>query len=193
VTAIYLSLVRRQPAIPVLRQSFVKDGLSIFWVEVPWLRCNYRFSSCIALGLCCYFHCGDVHIFSGICGHHHTASNYSHVDLCGYLIHTNITSANVWQSLLSMIFLAFYNLTARRRILGFFDDEPISRTQRPTWIATRLLVGVCILWLITSGANLVVASRQPICFPVGYVLAYWQFGGICIAQRIGTAISILVL
>jgi hypothetical protein len=101
--------------------------------------------------------------------------------------------ANMIQSVLSIVFLAFHNLTARRRVLGLYHEEPTSRTERPTWIATRLLIGVCTLWLISSGANLVVASRQPICFPSRYILAYWQFGGTCVAQRVGTAISILLL
>jgi hypothetical protein len=101
--------------------------------------------------------------------------------------------ANVAQCVLSVLFLAFHNLTARRRVVGFLDEEPVSRTERPTWIGTRLLIGVCIMWLVTSGANLVVASRQPLCFRPGYILAYWQFGGTCIAQRVGTGISIIVL
>lgn len=77
-------------------------------------------------------------------------------------------------------------------MLGF-DDEGISHMKRPSYMAVRLLIVDCTMWLITSGANLIVAARQPICIPPGKILAYWQSGGPCVAQRAGSAVSILVL
>ena len=48
-------------------------------------------------------------------------------------------------------------------------------------------------WLITTGWNLIVAARQPVCLPAGILAAYWQAGGPCIAQRFGTAIAMILL
>ncbi|KAF2436862.1 hypothetical protein EJ08DRAFT_5161 [Tothia fuscella] len=96
-------------------------------------------------------------------------------------------------SLLSFGYLAFHNITARRKMLGFEDEESSSHMKRPSYIATRILIAVCTMWLITSGGNFIVAARQPVCLPTGLIYAYWQSGGPCVAQRAGTAIAILIL
>lgn len=65
--------------------------------------------------------------------------------------------------------------------------------KRPAYILTRMTIGLVMAWLITTGWNLIVAARQPVCFPGGILAAYWQAGGPCVAQRFGTAIAMILL
>lgn len=65
--------------------------------------------------------------------------------------------------------------------------------KRPAYVLTRMTIFLIMAWLITTGWNLIVAARQPVCLPGGILAAYWQAGGACIAQRLGAAIAVILL
>jgi hypothetical protein len=162
--------------------------------QIPELDWYHSLSTHPAVGFDMCFDCGHGRPFGGVYGHNAAANGYTHVDR-GKLnaVSTKQEEANYEKALFSIVYLTFHNIIARRQVLGFHDDEPTAYMKRPSYVGTRLLIVVCTMWLITSGANFVVAARQPVCIPGHKILAYWQSGGPCVAQRAGTAISILVL
>ncbi|KAE9976680.1 hypothetical protein EG328_002466 [Venturia inaequalis] len=96
-------------------------------------------------------------------------------------------------SFFTILYLIFHTLAARRRISSKHKENASVIVKRSAYILTRMTIGLVLLWLITTGWNLIVAARQPVCFPDGVLAAYWQAGGACIAQRFGTAIAMILL
>ncbi|RDI84878.1 hypothetical protein Vi05172_g5017 [Venturia inaequalis] len=96
-------------------------------------------------------------------------------------------------SFFTILYLIFHTLAARRRRSSKYKENASVIVKRSAYILTRMTIGLVLLWLITTGWNLIVAARQPVCFPDGVLAAYWQAGGACIAQRFGTAIAMILL
>ncbi|TID22687.1 hypothetical protein E2P81_ATG01814 [Venturia nashicola] len=96
-------------------------------------------------------------------------------------------------SFLSILYLMFHTLAARRRRSSKYEENANMLVKRPAYILTRMTICLAMSWLVTTGWNLIVAARQPVCFPGGVLAAYWQAGGACIAQRFGTAIAMILL
>ncbi|KAF2703041.1 hypothetical protein K504DRAFT_539238 [Pleomassaria siparia CBS 279.74] len=68
-----------------------------------------------------------------------------------------------------------------------------SITMKTSYVAVRLAVTLCILWLLTSGWNLIIIARQPMCLPAAAELGGWEAGTTCVVGRVATAISLIVL
>ncbi|CAI6299003.1 unnamed protein product [Periconia digitata] len=65
--------------------------------------------------------------------------------------------------------------------------------ERTTYVAVRFAVTLCILWLLTTGWNMIIVARQPTCLPKSNGLDGWEAGPTCHANRIGVASSTIAL
>ncbi|KIW07061.1 uncharacterized protein PV09_01952 [Verruconis gallopava] len=93
----------------------------------------------------------------------------------------------------SFAYIAFYEYHARKRTIMVRTEEVYSAARKPVYIASRLSIALAMLWLLSSGWNMIIAARQPICKSGQPTLRLWQREGTCIAQRAGAAFSILNL
>lgn len=95
---------------------------------------------------------------------------------------------------MSIIYISIHNVLSKQRILDIGHKRSISNTSKGTYFALRLAAISCISWLTTSGWNLLIAARQPVCpWSDKFALQSWASGGACVAQRIETALSLVVL
>ena len=100
------------------------------------------------------------------------------------------------QSTASFAYILFHEYHAHKRIRLVQTKEAFSTIRRPVYLATRLSIILAMLWLLSSGWNMIIAARQPICLesgPLATALNLWQVGGTCKAQRAGAAFSIINL
>jgi hypothetical protein len=70
-----------------------------------------------------------------------------------------------------------------------------SAVEKTSYIAIRLVVSLCVLWLLTSGWNMILVARRPICLQETPGLQGWEFGSTCLYGRVGitfAAISLFV-
>ncbi|EOA84177.1 uncharacterized protein SETTUDRAFT_180236 [Exserohilum turcica Et28A] len=68
-----------------------------------------------------------------------------------------------------------------------------SSTRRTSNIALRMVAWLCALWLLTSGWNMILVARRPICSQRATGLDSWEYGSTCLASRIGIITAALAL
>ncbi|KAF2793673.1 hypothetical protein K505DRAFT_375197 [Melanomma pulvis-pyrius CBS 109.77] len=100
------------------------------------------------------------------------------------------TLASAFVSIAYIIIHTIFSL--KQRIWKHQRRNP-SIIKKTSYIAIRLAVTLCILWLLTSGWNLIIVARQPVCLPAGAGLEGWEAGTTCVVGRIGTTFSIIAL
>ncbi|KAH4338047.1 hypothetical protein HBH98_214100 [Parastagonospora nodorum] len=65
--------------------------------------------------------------------------------------------------------------------------------KQTSYIATRIAVTLCVLWLLTSGWNMIIVARRPVCLPVAPDLQAWEMGTVCQVARLGIALVVVSL
>ena len=65
--------------------------------------------------------------------------------------------------------------------------------KKASYVAIRLAVTLCILWLLTSGWNMITVARRPVCLPKAAGLQGWEAGTTCQAGRAGMAFAMIAL
>ncbi|KAF1986493.1 hypothetical protein K402DRAFT_81123 [Aulographum hederae CBS 113979] len=96
-------------------------------------------------------------------------------------------------SVVSLCYVVLHCMVTRRQQRWTDDQLQISLMRKACHIGLRLAVTLCILWALTSGWNLIVAARQPICLPEGSNGSRWQVGISCIVERFSAAMSLVAL
>ncbi|EKG18913.1 hypothetical protein MPH_03797 [Macrophomina phaseolina MS6] len=104
------------------------------------------------------------------------------------------TVLTIISAVASISYIVLHTIVARKQ--NKMDHGVTSRRfKNACYIAIRLAVTLCILWLLTSGWNFIIAARQPICL---WHLSdstdeYWRAGSSCAAERFTAAISFIAL
>lgn len=95
---------------------------------------------------------------------------------------------------MSIIYITVHNVLSKQRIDDVDYARATGNASKGTYFALRLAAISCTSWLLTSGWNLLIAARQPVCLRSDrFALQSWASGEPCVAQRIGTALSLFVL
>ena len=98
-----------------------------------------------------------------------------------------------WQALVSLAYILLHTIfSLKQRIWKRQRRDPFL-VKKTSYVAVRFAVTLCILWLLTSGWNLIIFARRPVCLPAGASLEGWEAGTTCVVGRIGTAISMIAL
>lgn len=105
---------------------------------------------------------------------------------------TAAVCADCVQAIASISYVVLHSINARRQTRLQLEVKP-RKYQNACYVAIRLAVTLCILWLMTSGWNFIIAARQPVCLPASSVGEDWEVGGSCVAERFSAAISFVAL
>lgn len=92
-----------------------------------------------------------------------------------------------------MFYVVMHVFVSRRHKIWLEDNRRNSLLRTTHYLAIRVVVAICTLWLLTSGWNLIIAARQPLCLPGSTEGAAWQVGLTCVAGRFSAAMSIVAL
>jgi hypothetical protein len=68
-----------------------------------------------------------------------------------------------------------------------------STVKRASYVATRLAVTLCVLWLLTTGWDMIIVARRPTCLHEAPDLQVWEYGTSCFVARLGTAFAAISL
>ncbi|KAB2576693.1 hypothetical protein DBV05_g4746 [Lasiodiplodia theobromae] len=105
------------------------------------------------------------------------------------------TVLTIVSAVASFSYIILHSIVARRQ--NRLQQGVTSRKfENACYVAIRLAVTLCILWLLTSGWNFIVAARQPVCLPQSFSSDLgdrWRVGSSCAAERFSAAISFLAL
>lgn len=83
-----------------------------------------------------------------------------------------------------------YSIKQRTLTYRQLDAATIKKT---TYIANRLVVSLCVLWLLTAGWNMILVARRPICLPNKLDGQSWEAGASCLISRVGMALAMIAL
>ncbi|KAF2455713.1 hypothetical protein BDY21DRAFT_71019 [Lineolata rhizophorae] len=95
-------------------------------------------------------------------------------------------------SIVSICYIAFHSFISSRQH-SWSQDQTAPYLRNSCYIAIRAIVALCILWLLASGWNLIIAAREPVCLPDGSMGEPWQVGTSCRLERFSATLSILAL
>lgn len=99
------------------------------------------------------------------------------------------------QAVASISYVVLHSIVARRQNRLQHEYAP-RRFENACYVALRLAVALCILWLMTSGWNFIIAARQPTCLSESSSNATedsWKVGSSCAAERFSSAVSFIAL
>lgn len=82
--------------------------------------------------------------------------------------------------------------SVKQRALTYQQLDP-STIKKTTYIANRLVVSLCVLWLLTAGWNMILVARRPSCLPNQLDGQSWEAGSTCIVSRVGMALAMIAL
>jgi hypothetical protein len=98
-----------------------------------------------------------------------------------------------WQAFVSLAYILFHTIFSLKQRIWKRQRRDLFLVKKTSYVAVRFAVTLCILWLLTSGWNLIIFARRPVCLPAGASLEGWEAGTTCVVGRIGTAISMIAL
>lgn len=74
------------------------------------------------------------------------------------------------------------------------NQSRVSTIKETTYVAVRMVVALCALWLLTTGWNMIIVARRPICEQSGPPgLQTWEYGPRCHVSRVGIAFAVIAL
>lgn len=68
-----------------------------------------------------------------------------------------------------------------------------SAIKKTDYVAVRMVVALCALWLLTTGWNMIIVARRPLCEQSGSGLQAWEYGPRCYVSRVGIAFAVVAL
>ncbi|KAJ4993583.1 hypothetical protein SVAN01_01131 [Stagonosporopsis vannaccii] len=74
-----------------------------------------------------------------------------------------------------------------------YQQLDIATIKKTTYIANRLVVSLCVLWLLTAGWNMILVARRPRCLPNRLDGQSWEAGVTCLVSRVGMALAMAAL
>lgn len=83
-----------------------------------------------------------------------------------------------------------YSVKQRALTYQQLDAATIKKT---TYVANRLVVSLCVLWLLTAGWNMILVARRPSCLPDQFDGQNWEAGVTCSVSRAGMALAMIAL
>ncbi|KAF9691386.1 hypothetical protein EKO04_010768 [Ascochyta lentis] len=82
--------------------------------------------------------------------------------------------------------------SVKQRALTYQQLDP-STIKKTTYIANRLVISLCVMWLLTAGWNMILVARRPSCLPNQLDGQSWESGITCLVSRVGMALAMISL
>ncbi|KAF2179882.1 hypothetical protein K469DRAFT_594590 [Zopfia rhizophila CBS 207.26] len=96
-------------------------------------------------------------------------------------------------SLASIAYVVLHTIFSLKQRIWKHQRRHPSILKKTSYFAIRLVVTLCILWLLTSGWNMITVARRPVCLPAARGLARWESGTTCVVGRLSVAMSLIAL
>ncbi|KAF2647537.1 hypothetical protein K491DRAFT_723361 [Lophiostoma macrostomum CBS 122681] len=99
----------------------------------------------------------------------------------------------ILSSLVSIAYIVVHTIFSLKQRIWRHQGRHPSIVKKTSYVAVRFSVTLCILWLLTSGWNLITVARQPVCLPEAPGRQGWEAGTTCMIGRAGVAMSLIAL
>ncbi|KAF2685088.1 hypothetical protein K458DRAFT_20116 [Lentithecium fluviatile CBS 122367] len=108
---------------------------------------------------------------------------------------TNIPSEvlTLTSALATVAYIVLHTVFSLKQRIWKHQRRNPSIVKKTSYIAIRVAVTLCILWLLTSGWNMITVARRSVCLSEGPGLLSWEAGPTCHAGRAGMAFAMIAL
>ncbi|KAH7135122.1 hypothetical protein B0J11DRAFT_547156 [Dendryphion nanum] len=96
-------------------------------------------------------------------------------------------------ALASSAYIILHTIFSLKQRIWRHQRRNPSIIRNASYFAVRLAVSLCVLWLLTTGWNMITVSRQPVCLAASPDLAGWEAGATCVIARATISISFIAL
>ena len=74
-----------------------------------------------------------------------------------------------------------------------YQQLDVATIKKTTYIVNRLVISLCVLWLLTAGWNMILVARRPSCLASQLEGQAWEAGMTCLISRVGMALAMIAL
>ncbi|KAF2733379.1 hypothetical protein EJ04DRAFT_273561 [Polyplosphaeria fusca] len=108
---------------------------------------------------------------------------------------TNIASEvlTLTSALTSISYIFLHTIFSLKQRIWKHQRRHPSILKKTSYVAIRLAVSLCVLWLLSSGWNMIIVARRPRCLPAAPDRAGWEAGTTCTVGRFGMAMAMIAL
>ena len=96
------------------------------------------------------------------------------------------------QALLTIIYAIVHTVFSLKQKV-WTSRQATSTVKKTDYVAIRIVVSLCVLWLLTTGWNMIMVARRPVCLPEQQDLQRWESGFTCYIARVGTGFAAIAL
>ncbi|KAF1848092.1 uncharacterized protein K460DRAFT_384303 [Cucurbitaria berberidis CBS 394.84] len=99
-------------------------------------------------------------------------------------------------ALVTIAYTFFHTIISLKQRIWTHQRRHPSAVEKTDYVAIRTVVSLCVLWLLTSGWNMIIVARRPICLPEGPEgpgAQRWEIGSTCQVSRIDMSFAMIAL
>ncbi|KAH7396196.1 hypothetical protein BKA66DRAFT_259519 [Pyrenochaeta sp. MPI-SDFR-AT-0127] len=96
-------------------------------------------------------------------------------------------------ALVTISYTFFHTIISFKQRIWMHQRRHPSAMKKTSYVAVRFVVSLCVLWMLTSGWNMIIVARRPLCLSEAPELQNWEFGTKCYMSRVGMAFAMVAL
>ncbi|KAF2448758.1 hypothetical protein P171DRAFT_352429 [Karstenula rhodostoma CBS 690.94] len=108
---------------------------------------------------------------------------------------TNVASEilTFTSALATLVYIVLHSVFSLKQRIWRHQGQLPAKDKKTSYIAVRCGGTLCVLWLVTSGWNMIIVARRPRCLPGVPHLNSWEVGKTCQVGRVGIAFAMIAL
>ncbi|KAF9737102.1 hypothetical protein PMIN03_006736 [Paraphaeosphaeria minitans] len=108
---------------------------------------------------------------------------------------TNVASEvlTFTSALATLAYIVLHSIFSLKQRIWRHQGQLPAKDKKTSYIAVRCGGTLCMLWLLTSGWNMIIVARRPSCLPGARGLNSWEIGTTCQVGRVGIAFAMMAL
>ncbi|KAJ4333431.1 hypothetical protein N0V87_007627 [Didymella glomerata] len=109
--------------------------------------------------------------------------------------HTNILPGvlTLVSSVVTIAYTVVHTTYSVKQRALTYQQLDVATIKKTTYIVNRLVISLCVLWLLTAGWNMILVARRPSCLASQLEGQAWEAGMTCLISRVGMALAMIAL
>ncbi|OAL46887.1 hypothetical protein IQ07DRAFT_614102 [Pyrenochaeta sp. DS3sAY3a] len=96
-------------------------------------------------------------------------------------------------AIVTLAYTFFHTVISFKQRIWKHQQRDPSTIKKTSYVAIRIVISLCTLWLITSGWNMILVARRPVCLAQAPELQAWEYGPTCQVSRTNMAFAMIAL
>ncbi|KAI8933064.1 hypothetical protein NX059_009709 [Plenodomus lindquistii] len=96
-------------------------------------------------------------------------------------------------ALVSISYTVVHTVSSFKQRTWSLHKRHESAIKMTDYTAARIVVALCALWILTTGWDMIIVARRPVCEQSEAGLQAWEYGSRCYVSRVGIAFAVIAL